>query len=99
MVLLQHVQLGLSILPRRYMALNQNPTQLIDQLSVVLALRDVEAHPAHSLRQLLHYLLQPLCLVHLLELSIDRLQPFLQLHHLCVLLIHVLTDLGLSELL
>jgi hypothetical protein len=81
------------------MTFNQNPTQLVNKFSIVLAFWDLYAHPAHCLRQFPHNFLQPLRLVHLLQLSGDRLQSLLQFHNFRVFFINVFTDLRLSQLL
>ena len=81
------------------MTFNQNSTQLVNKFSIALAFWDLYAHPAHGLRQLFHNFLQPLRLVHLLQLSIDRLQSLLQFHNFRVFFIDVFTDLRLPQFL
>jgi hypothetical protein len=93
MVMLQHVELLLAVLTSHNMTLNQHLAQLINQLPGTASLRHLQPHPPHRCTQLPSNLLQPPPLIHLLKLPVNQPQPLLQLQHLNILLIHVLTHL------
>lgn len=99
MVLLEQGQLGLPVLPARNVALNQYPTEFVDQLPAAVALGNLHAHPPHCLSEFPHYLFHPFGFVHLLQLGIDGAQPLLQFNHLGVLLVDILRNLSLPQLL
>lgn len=99
MVVLQHVQLVLTVFATHNVTFDQDLAQLVDQLSERRGFRDLDTHSSHRVCQLAADLLEPPRLVHLFQLLIDELESLLELEYLGIFLVDVFTDLGSPQVL
>ena len=99
MIVFQHRHFILAVLTIHYVSFNEHWAQLVDEVSSVLYLRNIQAHSPQCIGQFITDLLQPPWLIHLGQLTVDVLQTLLELKHFCIFFINIFTYLGWPEML